>query len=258
MCDVFRLWIWLLPWQLLHPSSYMFPKPTVGMKCIINFPIVCRRNRHRINPCSSYQWTQRWVEPCPIHWKWISEFNLFVSGQQSEPNGKCADLEEVSKRQRGLAEIKTEFDGLIPSFNIISHSFSVLADTWSSVYPSCTLFCLYYILTNMIQFHDQALQFSKQLENIQNPVDIPTVRQEYGKTSSSCTELNILAIQNWSSSGKGDVQTSPDCPGSICEWNHQASQRQQIWVVVFAMPFLVLFAQISLSNWCNFFVVIVS
>ena len=45
----------------------------------------------------------------------------------------------------------------------------------------------------MIQFHGQALQFSKQLENIQNPADIAKVRQEYGETP-RCAELDILAI----------------------------------------------------------------
>ncbi|KIJ58204.1 hypothetical protein HYDPIDRAFT_34399 [Hydnomerulius pinastri MD-312] len=80
--------------------------------------------------------------------------SAFAPDKQADLDKAKTDLEDVNRKQKALAHIKSEFDGLTPSFTIISLSLGIFADTWAS-------------------FHGQALQFSSTLSKLQDPQKIP-------------------------------------------------------------------------------------
>ncbi|KIJ63534.1 hypothetical protein HYDPIDRAFT_40949 [Hydnomerulius pinastri MD-312] len=86
----------------------------------------------------------------------LAKYNSERKDKQADLDKARTDLEDVNRKQKALAHIKSEFDGLTPSFTIISLSLGIFADTWAS-------------------FHGQAIQFSSTLSKLQDPQKIPVV-----------------------------------------------------------------------------------
>ena len=64
--------------------------------------------------------------------------------KQKELDGLRAQLRQVEADQAALAEIRAQFAGLLPEFEVLSENLGLFADTWNEVrYPNySSLSCL--------------------------------------------------------------------------------------------------------------------
>ncbi|CAE6431798.1 unnamed protein product [Rhizoctonia solani] len=73
----------------------------------------------------------------------LADYKSKRNGKAAELASKQKELDEVNRKQKALAQLKTEFDGLQPDINLICDRLVLFAEIWTSVQHQSTEFARY-------------------------------------------------------------------------------------------------------------------